>query len=186
MTKTPGIEQALASRWGLFVADGVAMVVMGLLLLATQLVAAAAFVQVAGAFLIFGAVLGVFSAGQAASAGSPSALRWFLPLFAGAIGILLLSDPTKSIELVSWIFGMVMLVSGAMQLSAGLAFAGHRSRGLLIALGVLGVISGLLVMIYPLIAAWVLAIFFGVQFLFTGFYRIGAAMQLRRLARTAN
>ena len=48
--------------------------------------------------------------------------------------------------------------------------------------GILGLIAGLLMITNPLITAWVLSIFFGIQFIFTGIYRIGAAAQLRNLS----
>ena len=39
----------------------------------------------------------------------------------------------------------------------------------------------MLMLLFPLVAAWVLSIFFGVQFLFCGFVRLKAAAHMRKL-----
>lgn len=182
MTETVRAQNDLAARWWLFVVDGVILVVMGILLVATQLVAAQLFIEIVGFFLIIGAIIGIFATAQASTAGSASGIRWAMPIIACAIGILLLADPVGSIKILVWIIGLATLLVGALQLSAGLGLVGHEARGLLIGLGILGLITGLLMMFYPEIAAWVLSIFFGIQFIFAGMFRIGAASQLRRLS----
>ena len=182
MTDPTSVRRELASKWWLFAFDGVVLVLMGLLLVCTQLVAAKAFLEVVGILLIIGAIIGIFASAQATSAGSASAVRWFTPIIACALGVFLLADPEQSIKVVVWVVGICTLLLGALQLSAGLGLVGHQARGLLITMGILGLIAGLLMITNPLITAWVLSIFFGIQFIFTGIYRIGAATQLRNLA----
>lgn len=182
MTDPASVRRQLASKWWLFTLDGVILLLMGLLLAFTQLVAAKAFLEVVGIMLIIGAIIGIFTAAQATSAGSSSAFSWFTPIVACAIGVFLLADPEQSIRVVVWVVGLGTLLVGALQLSAGLGLVGHQGRGLLIGLGLLSLIAGILMISNPLVTAWVLSIFFGVQFILTGIYRIGAANQLRNLA----
>ena len=49
-------------------------------------------------------------------------------------------------------------------------------------MGVLSILAGILMLLFPLAAAWVLTIFFGVQFIIAGWIQLGQANQLRRIA----
>ena len=162
--------------------DGCILILMGVLLLVTQIRGAVAFIEIVGFLLIIGALIGVFTLAQESSAGSSSTVRWFMPIIAGAIGIVLIVDPGQSLQALVMVIGIATLLVGAVQLAVGLGFQGHSSRGILLSLGILGIIAGILMLSFPLIAAWVLSIFFGVQFLFAGIIRLAAASQLRRLA----
>ena len=182
MNEPTDVRNELASKWWLFMLDGCILVLMGVLLIFTQLNGAIAFIEIVGYLLIFGAILGVFALAQEASAGASLAARWFMPIIACGIGIVLIVDPGQSLQALVMIIGIATLVVGAVQLAAGLGFVGHPSRGLLIGLGILSLIAGMLMLLFPLVAAWVLSIFFGVQFLFCGFVRLAAAAHMRKLA----
>ena len=80
----------LASKWWLFMLDGCILILMGVLLLVTQIRGAVAFIEIVGFLLIIGALIGVFTLAQESSAGSSSTVRWFMPIIAGAIGIVLI------------------------------------------------------------------------------------------------
>ncbi len=181
MTDIASVRRELASKWWLFTLDGIILVIMGGLLACTQLVAATAFIQVVGILLIIGAIIGIFTSAQATSAGSTSTTRWMPAIIAAALGIFLLADPTDSVKTITWVIGLGTLLLGALQLSAGLGLVGHHARGLFIFLGALALVAGFVMMSNPLLTAWVLCIFFGIQFILTGLFRIGAANQLRRL-----
>jgi uncharacterized membrane protein HdeD (DUF308 family) len=181
VTETASVRRELSSKWWLFTLDGLILVILGILLACTQLVAATAFIEIVGIMLIIGAIIGIFTSAQASSAGSASAVRWVTPIIACALGILLLADPTQSIKVLAWVIGLGTLLVGALQLSAGLGLVGHQARGLMIGLGALGVVAGFIMMSNPLLTAWILSIFFGIQFIFTGLFRIAAANQLRHL-----
>ena len=182
MTTNANVRQALASKRWIFMLDGCLLILMGLLLLSTQLNGAVAFISVVGYLLVFGAIIGVFAAGQEASAGANSAMRWFIPVIAAGIGLVLIIDPGQSIEVIVTLLGFATLLIGAMQLAAGLGLARHGARGILITMGLLSIVAGIMMLLFPLAAAWVLTIFFGVQFLIAGGIQLGQANQLRRIA----
>ncbi|MBB49083.1 MAG: hypothetical protein CMJ33_11210 [Phycisphaerae bacterium] len=182
MTTNANVRQALASKWWIFMLDGCLLILMGLMLVLTQLNGAVAFISVVGYLLVFGAIIGVFAAGQQASAGANSAMRWFLPVIAGGIGLVLIIDPGQSIEVIVTLLGFATLLIGAMQFAAGLGLARHGARGILITVGLLGILAGIVMLLFPLAAAWVLTIFFGVQFILAGWIQLGQANQLRRIA----
>ena len=182
MTTNANVRQALASKWWIFMLDGCLLILMGLLLVSTQLNGAVAFISVVGYLLVFGAIIGVFAVGQEASAGANSAMRWFLPVIAAGIGLVLIIDPGQSIEVIVTLLGFATLLIGAMQFAAGLGLARHGARGILITMGLLSIVAGIMMLLFPLAAAWVLTIFFGIQFMIAGWIQLGQANQLRRIA----
>ena len=173
--------QNLASKWWIFMLDGCLLVLMGLLLLIAPYTTAVAFISVVGYLLIFGAIVGVFAAAQESSNGAPSAIRWFMPIIAAGIGIVLILDPRQSVEIVVTLIGIATLITGALQVAAGIGLSGHQARGLLIIIGCLSFCAGVLMLLAPAIMLVVLSIFFGIQFLFAGAYQIAASGRLRRL-----
>ena len=173
--------QKLASKWWIFMLDGCLLFLMGLLLLITPYYTVTAFITVIGYLLLLGAIIGVFTAAQESSQGAGSAIRWFMPIIAAGIGIVLILDPVQSIEIMVTLVGIATLIAGAMQVAAGIGLAGHQSRGLLIVMGILSFIAGILMLLIPGVMILVLSILFGIQFLFAGCYQIGAAGRLRRL-----
>lgn len=182
MTTSANVRRALASKWWIFMLDGCLLILMGLLLVSTQLNGAVAFISIVGYLLILGAIIGVFAAGQEASAGANSAMRWFIPVIAAGIGLVLIIDPGQSIEVLVTLLGFATLLIGAMQFAAGLGLARHGARGILITMGLMSIAAGILMLLFPLAAAWVLTIFFGVQFIIAGWIQMGRANQLRRIA----
>ena len=129
---------------------------------------------------LFGAIISVFAAGQQASAGANSAMKWFRRHRRHRSHLII--DPGQSIEVIVTLLGFATLLIGAMQFAAGLGLARHGARGILITVGLLGILAGIVMLLFPLAAAWVLTIFFGVQFIFAGWVQLGQANQLRRIA----
>ena len=103
-------------------------------------------------------------------------------MIAAGIGLVLIIDPGQSIEVIVTLLGFATLLIGAMQLAAGLGLARHGARGILITMGLLSIVAGIMMLLFPLAAAWVLTIFFGIQFLVAGWIQLGQANQLRRIA----
>ncbi len=109
-------------------------------------------------------------------------MRWFYPIIAAGLGLVLIIDPGQSIEVIVTLLGFATLLIGAMQLAAGLGLAGHGARGILITMGLLSILAGIMMLLFPMAAAWVLTIFFGIQFIIAGWIQMGQAIQLRRIA----
>ena len=173
--------QNLASKWWIFMLDGCLLFLMGILLLVAPYTAAVAFISLVGYLLILGAIIGVFAAAQESSEGASSAIRWFMPIIASGIGIVLILDPGQSVEILVTLVGIATLIAGALQVAAGIGLSGHQARGLLIVMGVFSFVAGILMLLYPPVMIVVLSIFFGIQFLFAGAYQIAASGRLRKL-----
>ena len=174
-------RQNLSAKWWIFLIDGCLMLLMGVLLLIAPYEMPAAFVTIVGYLLILGAIIGVFAAGQESSAGAGSAIRWFMPVIAAGIGLVLILDPGQSLDIMVTLLGIATLLVGAMQVAAGIGLSGHQARGMLIVMGIASFVAGILMLLVPGLMIVVLSIFFGVQFIFAGVYQITVSNRLRSL-----
>ena len=174
-------RQNLSAKWWIFMLDGCLMLLMGVLLLIAPYEMPAAFVTIVGYLLILGAIIGMFAAGQESSAGAAYAIRWFMPVIAAGIGLVLILDPKQSVEIMVSLLGIATLLVGAMQVAAGIGLSGHQGRGVLIVMGIASFIAGIFMLVLPDLMILVLSIFFGVQFVFAGVYQIAASNRMRSM-----
>ena len=110
-----------------------------------------------------------------------SAIRWFMPVIAAGIGLVLILDPGQSLDIMVTLLGIATLLVGAMQVAAGIGLSGHQARGILIVMGIVSFVAGIFMLLVPGLMILVLSIFFGVQFIFAGVYQIAASNRLRSL-----
>jgi uncharacterized membrane protein HdeD (DUF308 family) len=79
------------------------------------------------------------------------------------------------------LLGIFWLVDGVSLIVSGVEYRGMPSRGWTIFSGILSVIAGLILLVWPAISVLTLAILAGIWLLVIGFMQIGIALQLRRL-----
>lgn len=138
--------------------------------------------------LIFGAYLVIWSGGILARGIAEDdgdtflrVLRVITGIVGIFVGLVLLVRPGQSVLTAAYALGFWWVVIGVMQLSQGLALAGHRAWN--IGWGVLGLVAGAIILAQPGIGlitlVWIVSIGLVVQ----GFMEIGMAMQMRRMAR---
>ena len=87
------------------------------------------------------------------------------------ISIFMLALPGATFVSIIWILGIVLLFVGIERIIVGIVSSG-RSRWANIGLGILVMIFGGIAMGYPVGTAYVIIIFMGIAFLFSGFARI--------------
>ncbi|MFM9377105.1 HdeD family acid-resistance protein [Gordonia sp. VNK21] len=95
-------------------------------------------------------------------------------------GILMMVWPGVTVLLAGLFFGIAMVVAGLFRLFAGFAMIGLSAglRLLAVVLGVLMVALGVLAIISPEDAWWMIAVFIGVGWIFSGFQDLfGASVQ---------
>jgi uncharacterized membrane protein HdeD (DUF308 family) len=172
----------LADHWGLVVVMGIASIVLGALAIifpgATLLTVGiwfAAWLFVSG---IFSLIASFSSDGDTGS----RVLTAVLGVLSIIVGFALLRTPFQSIEVFIFVLGVFWLVQGIMTLVA--AFAHRTGRGWRILSGVLGIVAGAIVLIYPISSAVTLALVGGVWLVILGAIQVAAGLQLRSLRRT--
>lgn len=155
---------------------GVLTLIAGLLVLfwpgATVLVIAVIFAIQLIIIGIYRLVL-AFSAGEAAT--GARVLFAIIGVLSIVVGVLLLRDPAIAVVTLGLLLGLMWTVSGLIEIFHG--FTGERGsgRGWLIAGGVLSLIAGIIVLVYPAASlvtiAWImglLLVFYGIVMIIRG------------------
>lgn len=114
------------------------------------------------------------------------ARRWQLIVLRGVVavlfGIVAIAWPEITVLSLAILFGVYTLLDGVTSITMGF---GHNStdRVYLITLGVLGVVAGLISLIWPAITVIVLLLIIAVWAIVAGVMQIAAAIRLRKVIR---
>jgi uncharacterized membrane protein HdeD (DUF308 family) len=81
--------------------------------------------------------------------------------------------------------GIFWIVNGVIEIFTALAHRGMPQRGWTVAMGVLSVLAGIIVLAYPGLSLYGLAIILGIWLLIFGVMEMAAAFRLRSAAHTA-
>jgi uncharacterized membrane protein HdeD (DUF308 family) len=104
-------------------------------------------------------------------------------VLAVALGLVMLTVPGVTLLLVAWAFGIYALVDGAAQVLDAIRRR-HRPRWwIALLLGLIGVVAGVIALIWPFPTAVLLAVLVGCWALVTGVIEIVSAMRQRRERR---
>ena len=98
-------------------------------------------------------------------------------------GLIVLLRPGKSLWFLAVFVGASLLVTGAIQIAMAVADREHeRHWVLLVVLGLLGVVAGVLAVVWPDITSLVLALLVGIRLIIWGVVQLAIASQLKTLA----
>jgi uncharacterized membrane protein HdeD (DUF308 family) len=108
-------------------------------------------------------------------------VRWAIGLHglaSVALGVMILAWPGISVYALTIVFGVFTLATGVVEFGAGLTTEGKKERRWLIVAGLLGIVVGLLVIVWPEISALALLYVIGAYAVALGILFIGASFQL--------
>lgn len=175
--------QGLADHWGLVLVMGILSIIIGILAIAWP---GATVVTVAIFFAAWLFVSGIFSIVHSfttqADTGS-RVLEAILGILSVIVGFALLRSPFQSVEVMIFVLGVFWVAQGIVTFIG--AFRQREGRGWALFLGILGVIAGIIVLVYPITSALTLAVFGGVWLIILGVMQIIAAFRLRGAATSA-
>jgi uncharacterized membrane protein HdeD (DUF308 family) len=176
----------IGRHWGWALAFGLVTLVAGLLVLIwpghTIVALAVLFgiqLVVAGIFR-FVAALAVDEA-----SGGTRVLLALLGVLSFIIGLYALRHILVTIAALALLLGIFWIVNGAVETFTALSHRGMPERGWTIFMGLLSVVAGLVVLVYPAISLLALAVVLGVWLLLFGIMEIVMAFRLRSLASAA-
>jgi uncharacterized membrane protein HdeD (DUF308 family) len=173
-------------HWGWVLTFGIVTLLAGLLTLAwpgrTIVVIAVLFgIQlVAAGIFRFVAALAVDEA-----SGGTRVLLALLGVLSFIIGLYALRHILITIAALALLLGIFWIVNGAVETFTALSHRGMQGRGWTVFMGLLSILAGLVVLVYPGISLATLAIVLGVWLLVLGAMEIMLAFQLRSLGRAA-
>lgn len=177
----------LGRHWGWVLSFGIVTLLAGLVVLAwpgaTLLVIAVLFgvqLVVAGIFRFVAA----FASDDAS--GGTRVLLALLGVLSIIIGLWAVRHVLLTLLALVVLLGIFWVVNGTIELFTALSHRGMPQRGWNAALGVLSILAGLVVLIYPGESLLTLSIVLGIWLLVYGLMEITAAFRLRRLAHSAS
>ena len=175
-------------HWHFFLAQGVIMIVLGVLaVIWPQLSTVAVDVYVGWLFLLSGVV------GCITMFFAPGASAFFWSLFTAAfslfVGVLLLWHPIEGVISLTLVLIAFFIAEGVFQIAASLSYrdAFPNSWGWMLASGIADLIlAGLIVSGWPGTATWALGLIVGVNLISSGIAITMVAVTGRRLVRTVD
>lgn len=181
------VRDAVRLHWGLFLAQGVAMTILGVFAIVwPQVSTVAVDVYIGVLFFISGAVgLVVMFFAPSVSAFLWSLLTAALSLL---VGVLLLWHPVEGAVTLTLVLIAFFIVEGVFQIAGSIAYREvfPESWGWLLVSGIADlVLAALIVAGWPGTAGWALGLIVGVNLITSGVAVIMVAVMARRVVRTA-
>jgi uncharacterized membrane protein HdeD (DUF308 family) len=168
-------------HWGWVLGFGIITVLVGLVVLVwpgrTLIVVAVLF----GIQLI---VMGIFRFASAFGHDLTTGTRTLFALLGALsliIGLYALRHVYITVLALALLLGIFWIVSGTVELFTALSNRGMEGRGWAIASGILGIVAGIVVLVYPAPSLLVLALVLGIWLLVFGIMEIVAAFRIRSL-----
>ena len=177
--------EALTRRWWIFLVRGIAAVVFGVLALASPGAALLALTVLFGAYAFIDGLFALFAAASGADRS-----RWWIFLLEGLVGVIVAffvaTEPLLSAVSLLWVIAFWAIVTGVMEIIAGVQMRDHvKSEVLYILAGVVSVAFGIWIMREPALGAvavaWIIA-YYAIVF---GILQIGVAFRLRSVHTAA-
>lgn len=178
------IVAALGKHWGLVLTFGILMGGLGVAVMAWPDKTIVVLAVLLGISLL---VSGVFSLVAGFTQPDQQTSTRVLSVISGALSILLgflaFQSITQATVILALIVGIGWLMRGIFDLVAGISAKGIPGRGLAITSGVLGLLAGMAVLLWPGITLTALAWIGGLWLLVMGIVQIVAAFSLRSAAK---
>ena len=180
------LKDALKTHWKLFLFQGVVMVILGVLAVVWPAVATLAVdIYIGWLFLISGTVglVAMFSARDV------PAFFWTLltAALAMAVGVLLIWKPAEGAESLTIVLTAFFIAEGVFQIAGSFAYrdAMPGSWGWMFVSGISDLaLAGLLILYWPVSAAWALGLLVGVNLITSGVAIVVTAIEARNLVQT--
>jgi uncharacterized membrane protein HdeD (DUF308 family) len=176
------IVAGVGRHWGWLLTWGILSALFGICLLvwpSATIVVIATFV---GAYLLVSGTFWIVTA--FASSVASTGYRWLLGIsgvFSLLLGLMAFRGIAQSVEILVLLIGFGWLFQGFAQLIEGIADKGMPGRGWMILSGIVGILAGFFVLLYPSPSLYALAIVGGVWLVVLGVVEVIGAFRLRRL-----
>ena len=181
-----GLRDALRANWGLFLFQGVVMLILGILAIAAPSIATIAVdIYVGWLFLIAGIVglVAMFSARDV------PAFLWMLltAALSMAVGVLLIWKPAQGAASLTVVFTAFFIAEGIFQIVGSFAYRDviPGSWGWMLVSGICDlVLAAVVISSWPVSADWTLGLLAGISLITSGWAIVVTAIEGRNLART--
>jgi uncharacterized membrane protein HdeD (DUF308 family) len=167
----------MADHWGLLAGLGLLSVILGVLAIVYPGATIVTISIFFAAWLFVSGIVSLIASFRRDGDTSSRVLSAILGVLSIIVGWALLRSPFQSVEVFIFVIGISFLFTGVMTFVG--AFAQKEGRNWGIISGGLGILAGLIVLIYPISSAATLALIGGIWLVILGVIQIIAGIQLR-------
>lgn len=182
---TPGrslgssIEQ-VRSKWGWFVALGIAMLICGGIAIGNLVLATLVSIYWVGALMLVAGIVEIVHAFGVKTWG-----RFFYWLLSGILyalaGVFAFINPLLATAVLTFLLAIALIASGVLRIFIGFGQRGEKGWGWIVAAGVVTALAGVVIAIHwPVNSLWILGMFLAVDLIFQGWSYIALGLGLRR------
>lgn len=178
---------ALARNWWAVLIRGIAAVVFGILAFFWPAAATLALVILFGAYAFVDGVFALVAAVRAAEAHE----RWWVLLLEGLVGLMIAAitffSPIVTLVALYWVIATWAVLTGILEIVAAVQLRKMiQSEWLLIVSGILSIVFGVLLIVYPMIGVLTVIYLIGAYALIFGVMLIGFSLRLRAINQKAS
>ncbi len=168
------------SKWGWFVALGVAMLIFGGIAFGNLMIATVASVYWVGAMMLVAGIAELIHAFGVKTWG-----RFFYWLLSGLLyalaGIFAFINPLLASAVLTLLLACALFASGVLRTWVGFSHRPESGWGWIVAAGVITALAGLVIALrWPVNSFWVLGLFLAIDLIFQGWSLIAVGLALRR------
>lgn len=179
-------QKYLGRTWGLVLALALATLAFGVVLLVWPKETVVVVAVLTGLYLIVSGVFQLVASFTASEAGT--GLRVFGAI-SGALSILLgllaFRGIFQAVTILALLIGFGWLLRGISEIVEGIADKDMEGRGWVITIGVIGVLAGIVILVWPIETLSVLVWVTGIWLVVLGLFEVAGAFMLRKAASAA-
>jgi uncharacterized membrane protein HdeD (DUF308 family) len=174
----PDDLKAFRSLWWLFLLFGLITIAAGIIVLVWPSISLQTIAVIIGIFLLIDGIFELVAsiAGKGEQGRGLVAILGVISIIAG---LYLIKEPFKALNAFVIVVGIWFVVSGVIRFFS--AFSQPENRGVNIAVGLLDVIAGIIVLVWPNVGLATIAIIVGVVLIVRGLAFTAAGWQIRKL-----
>jgi uncharacterized membrane protein HdeD (DUF308 family) len=168
---------------GMVMTIGIVMLIIGVLSIASPLVAGLSIAITIGVLLILGGVGQLFFAFKAGSAGK-GVLTFVLAVLTVLIGIAMVSQPDAALATLTLFLAAYFAVEGIFEIIWAFQLKPVKGWGLTLFSGIISLLLGIMIWRqFPLSGAWAIGTLVGIKLIFTGWMMIGLSSAAKNAAK---
>lgn len=172
--------EEVRSKWGWFLALGIAFVIMGVIALANLVIATVASIYMVGILMLIGGAAQIVHAFGVKGWGS-----FFWWLLAGVVyaiaGILAFLNPLLASFAFTLVLAAALVANGILRIIVAMRARPHAGWGWVLFAGIVTALAGLVIAFgWPVNSLWILGLFLAIDLVFQGWSFVALALALRR------
>lgn len=173
------ISAMLGRTWSWVLIFGIICLLLGIVVLAWPKETVLVVAWLVGIYLVVSGIIQVVQSFAGHITGGVRGLLAISGVISILLGLFAFRSVAHSVTLLAIIIGIGWLVSGISELVVALGDKGFPGRGWAIFSGILGIIGGIVVLVWPAASLFVIFTFFGIWLIVVGLWEIFASFRMR-------